>query len=287
MKSAVFTVPRHILCVITIRDTKMLEMLDYPFMQRAFIAGLMIAVLASLSGSFIVLRRYSLLSETLAHVSLVGVAVGMLVGIAPLWMAVVASLIASWLIEYLRSVHGLYSDSVLAIFLSGSLALAIVIVSVAGSFNASLFSYLFGSILSVTSEDLWAMGIFGIVAMGLLLAFFKELYFIAFDEEVARASGIRVAALNFMLVSIIAVIIALSIRVVGTLLIGALMVIPPVAAIRFGMGFFRTTLLSVAIALVSVLIGLSASFFFSLPSGAAIVMCLLVLFIIALAVNRR
>lgn len=263
-----------------------MEMLSYPFMQRAFAAGLIIALLAALSGSFIVLRRYSLLSETLAHVSLVGVSIGLLAGISPLWMAVVTSLIASWLIEYLRSVHGLYSDSILAIFLSGSLALAIVIVSVSGSFNASLFSYLFGSILSVSNEELLVMSAFGIVAMVLLILFFKELYFIAFDEEVARASGIRVIALNFMLVSIIAVIIALSIRVVGTLLIGALMVIPPVAAIRFGMGFFKTTLLSIAIALVSVVIGLSSSYAFSLPSGAAIVLCLLVMFVAALAVNR-
>lgn len=265
----------------------MLEMLSYPFMQNAFIAGLMIAVLSSLSGSFIVLRRYSLLSETLAHVSLVGVAIGLLLGMSPLWMAVAASLIASWLIEYLRSMHGIYSDSILAIFLSGSLALAIVIVSLAGSFNASLFSYLFGSILSVSNEDLWVMGIAGSLSIALLLAFFKELYFIAFDEDVARAGGIRVTLLNFMLVSIIAVIIALSIRVVGTLLIGALMVIPPVAAIRFGMGFYPTTLLSMAIALLSVVVGLSASYLFSLPSGAAIVLCLLAIFILALAVNRR
>ncbi len=265
----------------------MVEMLSYPFMQNAFIAGLMIAFLASLSGSFIVLRRYSLLSETLAHVSLVGVSVGILFGLSPLWMAVIASLIASWLIEYLRSAHGIYSDSILAIFLSGSLALAIVIVSMAGSFNASLFSYLFGSILSVSDEDLWVMGIVGSLSITLLLVFFKELYFIAFDEDVARAGGIRVTLLNFMLVSVIALIIALSIRVVGTLLIGALMVIPPVAAIRFGMGFYPTTLLSMAIALLSVIVGLSASYLFSLPSGAAIVLCLLVIFILALVVNRR
>ncbi len=263
----------------------MIEMLSYPFMQRAFIAGLMIAVLASLSGSFIVLRRYSLLSETLAHVSLVGVSVGLLVGLSPLWMAVATSLAAAWLIEYLRSSRGLYSDSILAIFLSGSLALAIVIISLSGSFNASLFSYLFGSILSVSNDDLITMGIFGSLSMALLILFFKELYFIAFDEEVARTSGLRVTLLNFMLVSIIAVIIALSIRIVGTLLIGALMVIPPVAAIRFGMGFFKTTLLSIAIALVSVVIGLSISFFFSLPSGAAIVLCLLGIFIVALVLN--
>ena len=263
----------------------MYEMFSYPFMQRAFAAGLIIAILAAISGSFIVLRRYSLLSETLAHVSLVGVSVGLLIGSNPLWMAILASLIASWMIEYLRSVHHLYSDSILAIFLSGSLALAIIIVSLAGSFNASLFSYLFGSILSVTNEDLVIMGIAGTAGMALLLLFFKELYFIAFDEEVARASGIRVALLNFMLVSVIAVIIALSIRVVGTLLIGALMVIPPVAAIRFGLGFFKTMLLSIAIALVSVIIGLSVSFFFSLPSGAAIVLCLLLFFIVALVIN--
>lgn len=131
------------------------------------------------------------------------------------------------------------------------------------------------------------MALFGSMAMALLIVFFKELYFIAFDEEVARTSGIRVVALNFMLVSIIAVIIALSIRVVGTLLIGALMVIPPVAAIRFGMGFFRTTLLSIALALASVVIGLSVSYFFSLPSGAAIVLVLLLFFIVALVMNRR
>ncbi|MDQ1298372.1 MAG: zinc transport system permease protein [Campylobacterota bacterium] len=263
----------------------MIEMFSYPFMQRAFAAGLIIAVLAAISGSFIVLRRYSLLSETLAHVSLVGVSVGLLIGSNPLWMAIIASLIASWMIEYLRSVHHLYSDSILAIFLSGSLALAIIIVSLAGSFNASLFSYLFGSILSVTNEDLIIMSIVGTAGMGLLLLFFKELYFIAFDEEVARASGVRVTLLNFMLVSVIAVIIALSIRVVGTLLIGALMVIPPVAAIRFGLGFFKTMLLSIAIALVSVIVGLGASFFFSLPSGAAIVLCLLLFFIVALVIN--
>jgi zinc transport system permease protein len=265
----------------------MLEMLDYPFMQRAFIAGIMIAILASLGGSFIVLRRYSLLSETLAHVSLVGVAIGLLLGTMPLYGAVATSLIAAWLIEYLRSSHGLYSDSILAIFLSGSLALAIMIVSISGSFNASLFSYLFGSILSVSREDLVLIGVFGTISTVLLLLFFKELYFIAFDEDVAKAGGIKVQWLNYMLVSIIAVIIALSIRIVGTLLIGALMVIPVVSAIKFEMGFFKTVLISIAIALISVIIGLAASYIFSIPSGASIVLCLLVIFIFSMIINRR
>lgn len=265
----------------------MLEMFQYDFMLRAFTAGLIIAVLASVTGSFIVLRRYSLLTETLAHVSLVGVAVGLLTATSPIWLAVAAAMLAAWVIEYLRSFHGLYSDSILAIFLSGSLALAIVIVSVAGSFNASLFSYLFGSILSVSSEDLLVMVGFGSLAMALLLGLFKEFYFIAFDEEVAQVSGLRVTLLNFLLVTIVAVIIALSIRIVGTLLIGALMVIPAISALRYRLGFAKTIALAVVFAIASVVVGMTCSYYYSLPSGAAIVLAVLVIFVISMVMNRR
>jgi len=265
----------------------MTEMFAYDFMIRAFAAGMIIAVLASVTGSFIVLRRYSLLTETLAHVALVGVAVGLLTGSNPVWVAVAVSIASAWVIEYLRSYHNLYSDSILAIFLSGSLALAIVIVSVAGSFNASLFSYLFGSILSVSREDLIVMALFGSLALALLLGLFKEFYFIAFDEEVAQVSGLRVRLLNFLLVSIVAVIIALSIRVVGTLLIGALMVIPAVSALRFRLGFARTIALAVLFAIISVAAGMILSFYFSLPSGATIVLAVLGIFIVSMVVNRR
>lgn len=265
----------------------MTEMLHYDFMQRAFFAGTIIALLASISGSFIVLRRYSMITETLAHSALVGVAVGVIAGASPLWMAVLAALISAWTIEYLRSNFHLYSDSVLAIILSGSLALAIVLVSLAGAFNSSLFSYLFGSILSVSREDIVVMSLFGGVAMLLLWAFYKELYFIAFDEEVAQTSGINVKWLNFLLVTIVAVIIALSIRVVGTLLIGAMMVIPTVAALQFRQGFGKTIMLAVLFALLSVLTGMSFSYYFSLPSGATIVLALLLIFIASLVFNRR
>lgn len=264
-----------------------MEMFDYQFMINAFLAGILIAILASVSGSFIVLRRYSMITETLAHSALVGVAVGLLLGSNPLWMAVFIALLSAWSIEYLRANFNLYSDAILAIFLSGSLALAIIIVSLAGAFNNSLFSYLFGSILSVSSEDVVTMAIFGSIALSLLLGFYKELYFIAFDEEVAQTSGIPVKALNFLLVTVVAIIIALSIRVVGTLLIGALMVIPTVAALRYRQGFANTILLSLLFALVSVISGMTFSYYFSLPSGATIVMSVLVIFIISLIINRK
>ena len=264
----------------------MIEMLSYTFMQNAFIAGFIIAVLASISGTFVVLRRYSMISETLAHSALVGVAVGLVAGLNPLWVAVVVALLSAWLIEYLRSSFSLYSDAILAILLSGSLATAVIIVSLGGAFNNSLFSYLFGSILSVSSEDVIVIIIVGSLSLGLLLAYSKELYFIAYDEEVAKASGVKVKLLNFVLVSVVAVIIALSIRVVGSLLIGALMVIPTVSALQFKKGFKSTTLIALLFALMSVVVGMTFSYQFSLPSGATIVLCVLVIFVISLIFNN-
>ncbi len=265
----------------------MLEMFEYEFMQRAFIAGMLIAVLASISGTFIVLKRYSMMSETLAHSALVGVAVGLVAGFNPLWMAVVIAILSAWLIEYLRTSFALYSDSILAIMLSGSLAIAVIIVSLGGAFNNSLFSYLFGSVLSVSDEDVQTIIIFGSISLALLLLFSRELYFIAYDEEVAKVSGIRVKLLNFLLVTVVAIIIALSIRVVGSLLIGALMVIPTVSALQYRVGFLPTVLISLFFALFSVASGMTLSFYFSLPSGATIVLCVLVIFILSLIVNKK
>lgn len=265
----------------------MIEMFEYEFMQRAFLAGVLIAVLASVSGTFVVLKRYSMISETLAHSALVGVAVGLVAGYNPLWMAVIVAIVSAWLIEYLRSSFSLYSDSILAILLSGSLAVAIIIVSLGGAFNNSLFSYLFGSILSVSDEDVITIFIFGGVALGLLLAFAKEFYFISYDEEVAQTSGVQVKILNFLLVTVVAIIIALSIRIVGTLLIGALMIIPTVSALQYRVGFLQTSLISLSFALLSVVSGMTLSFYFSLPSGATIVLCVLVIFMVSLIANKK
>lgn len=265
----------------------MFEIFEYDFMQRAFLAGVIIATLASISGTFVVLKRYSLIGETLAHSSLLGVAVGLIAGYNPLWMAVVFAILSAWVIEYLRSKFSLYSDAVLSILLSGSLAAAVIIVSLGGAFNNSLFSYLFGSILSVSYEDVVTIAIFGVLALVILLLFSKELYFIAYDEEVAKVSGIKVDLLNFLLVSVVAVIIALSIRVVGSLLIGALMVIPTVCALQFRVGFLKSVVISLFIALFSVISGMMLSFHFSLPSGATIVLCVLLIFILSLIINSR
>jgi len=265
----------------------MIEIFEYEFMQRALIAGVIISIISTIAGSFVVLKRYSLLADTLAHVSLVGVALAILLESSPVYMAIITSVVASWLIEYLRSYHKIYSDSILAIFLSGSLALSVIIVSVANEFNSSLFSYLFGSILAVSSDDLVLISVVGIFVLALFVIFFRSFFFMAFDEDAAQTSGVPVQWLNFLLVTLVAVIIALSIRVVGTLLIGALMVIPVISALRFKKGFFNTVVIALFISLTSVVSGLIISYHYSIPSGATIVTVVLGMFIASMLLNRR
>lgn len=259
-----------------------MEIFEYSFMIRAFLAGSIIAVLASSLGLFVVVRRYSMLSDSLAHISLLGVALGFLFSVSTTWSAIFIAVLASWIIEYLRRNYNIYSDSVLSIFLSGSLALAIIVVSLSESFNSSLFDYLFGSIVAVSDEDIWVILGFGALCMFFVANYYKKLIFIAFDEEVAQASGIGTKWLNYLLVSLVAVTIGLSIKIVGALLIGALMIIPVVASMQFRKSFFITGVLAAVISVSSVIIGLTLSFYASLPSGATIVVVALILFVASL-----
>jgi len=261
------------------------EIFEYSFMIRAFLAGSIIAVLASSLGLFVVVRRYSMLSDSLAHISLLGVALGFLFSVSTTWSAIAISVFASWVIEYLRRNHNIYSDSVLSIFLSGSLAMAIIVVSLSDSFNSSLFDYLFGSIVAVSDEDIWVILGFGTVSILFIANYYKKLIFIAFDEEVAETSGIHTGRLNYALVSLVAITIGLSIKIVGALLIGALMIIPVISAMQFYKSFFITGVLAVALSLFSVVVGLVFSFYASLPSGATIVVAALLLFAISLALK--
>lgn len=263
-----------------------MEIFEYSFMIRAFAAGIIIAALASSLGVFVVVRRYSMLSDSLAHISLLGVAFGFLFSVSTSWSAILITLLAAWLIEYLRQNHNLYSDSILSIFLSGSLATAIIIVSMSNSFNTSLFDYLFGSIVAVEESDIWSIFAFGILSILLIANYYQKLIFTAFDEESARSAGINTKILNYILVSLVAVTIGLSIKIVGALLIGALMIIPVVSAMQFCKSFFVTAAVSVSLSLISVVSGLFISYYASLPSGATIVVVSLVLFVLSMLTKK-
>src|SRR3989338_9637509 len=255
----------------------MLEIFEYSFMVRAFAAGAVIGILAPLIGSFLVARRYSLIADSLSHVSLAGVAIGLLTGIYPVYTAIAASVVAAIIIERLRASKRVSGDSALAIFLSAGLAVAITLLGLAGGFTVDLFSYLFGSITTVREADVWTIGTLGIIVGGAIVLLYKELVFVSFDEEVAQVSGIPAKALNTVLVILTAVTVALSMRIVGALLVGALMVIPVVAAMQIAKSFKTTIWYAVAIGLISVISGLFAAYYLDIPAGGAIVLASLAL----------
>ena len=265
----------------------MLTIFQYDFMVRAFMAGTIIAILAPTIGIFLVVKRYSLLADTLAHVSLVGVAAGVLLGINPVLGALVASTIAAFGMEKLRETRKIFGESVLALFLSGSLALAVVLLGLAHGLNVNIFTYLFGSITTVSASDVQVIGAFGILAIALTLLLFKRFFIVSYDEELAKANGLPIAALNILLILMAAITVSISIRVVGILLVGALMVIPVLTATQFGKGFSKTAMLSIIFSLISVLSGLFISFYLNLPSGGTIVVAALILFGLSLLINKK
>lgn len=259
-------------------DIDMFEIFQYSFIIRGLEAGLLIGAIAPLIGIFLVLRRYSLIADTLAHVSLAGVAIGLLVGINPLLTAVGASVISSVAIERLRLSRKIYGETALSIFLSGSLALAIVLIGLSGGFSVDLFSYLFGSILTVRPTDVYIIGSLSIVIFILMVIFRKELIYISFDEEAARVSGLPVQTFNLLFIILAAITIALSIPVIGILLISALLVLPVVTALQFRRNFITTLLFAELVSLGSVSAGIIASYYLNVSSGGLIVLIMLTVF---------
>ena len=264
----------------------MLEIFQYDFMIRAFIAGLMIAVVAPFMGTFLVVRGYSHMADTLAHVSLLGVAIGLFLSVNPVVAALITSLFAGFGIEKLRATKRLGSDAILALMLSGSLALAVVIISFSNGLNADLFSYLFGSITTVTQQDLVLIVSLSFVILGGGLLFYKEFFFVGFDEELAQADGVSTSWFNVMLVVLAAMTVSIAMRIVGILLVSALMVIPVLTAFQFKLSFKKTLMVSIGVALVSVFLGLFSSYYLDIASGGAIVLIALFFFFVALFWNR-
>jgi len=265
----------------------MLEIFKYDFMVRAFVAGLVIAVIAPAIGIFMVIRRYSLMADTLAHISLVGVAIGILTGGDPIITATATSVITAVGIEKLRLNRKIFGESVLALFLSASLAVASVLISMAKGQSLNILSYLFGSITTVAATELFFIVGLGVVVLGTLFLIYKELFFISFDEEMARAGGINTKIFNLILIILAALTVTLSMRIVGVLLIGALMVIPVITAMQFGRSFKKTLFLAIGFSLVSVISGLFISYYLDLASGGTIVVVALALFLLSLLFNRK
>ena len=260
----------------------MFDIFQYGFILRGIEVGLVIGAISPLIGIFLVLRRYSLIADTLSHVSLAGVAIGLLLNVNPLLTAIGVSVLSSFAIEKLRLSKKVYGESALSIFLSGSLAIALIILSLAHGFSVDLFNYLFGSILTVKQSDVYIILGAGILVLISIISLYKELIYITFDEEAARVGGIPTKLINNIFIVLAALTVALAIPIVGILLISALIVIPIVAALQLKKSFWKTLLLAEVFSLVSVLLGIIASFYLNLPAGGAIVITALIIFVITL-----
>ena len=262
------------------------DLFQYEFMVRAFWAGIIVAIIAPFIGSFLVVRRLSLIADALSHVALSGVAIGLLFGVNPIITTILCTVLISFVIEEIRTNERVSAESVLAMILPGGLALALILISLANGFNTNLFTYLFGSITTVTQQDVWIILGLGVGICAILIAFYRQFMYTSFDEESARTSGMHVKRINYIFMMLVALTVSIALKVVGVLLIGALMVIPVITAMQMVRGFKVSIIVSILVAMVSVLGGLVASYYVNLPAGATIVITSILLFAVASVFKR-
>ena len=257
----------------------MIEILEYSFMQRALLAALLVGVAAPAVGIFLVQRRQAIMGDGIGHVALTGVALGFLLSANPVWMAVAVSSLGAVGMELIRWYGKARGDLALAMLFYGGMAGGVLIINLApGGSNANLTTYLFGSITTVATEDIVAIVLLSAFVLAVSLGLRRQLFAVCQDEEFARVTGLPVRALNLLLAVTAAVTVTVAMRVVGLLLVSALMVIPVAAAQQVTRGFAATLGASVGLGVLVTLSGTTASYYIDVPPGASIVVLAIVLF---------
>lgn len=247
-------------------------MLSLEFMRLAFAVGAVVGVLAPAVGFFLVERRQSLVGDGLGHVAFAGVAAGYLLDVSPVLTALAFAVVGALVIEWLRSRGGTAGDQALALVFYTGIALGIVLVSSAGRLDVGLFQFLFGSILTVTWRDLWVVLALGLGSLAAIAILYRGLVGAVLDDEGSRVAGVRVGLMNATVAVLAALTVGISMRIVGILLIAALMVLPVVAAQPIAWSLRSTLGLSMVFGLASVLAGLTAAYYGDLPPGGTIVL---------------
>ena len=249
-----------------------LEALSYGFMQKALIAGIAVGLICSFMGTFLVLRRYSLFGDGIAHVAFGGISVGLFLGVFPLWTAFIVSIFGGLGLQKLRQSTKISGDSAVAVVLVSGLAVGVILVSSSGGFSVDLFSFLFGSILLISQEDTIMILALSAGIIATLTIMQKQFLHLTFNEEQAKLSGMRTTLLNYAFVVLASITVVTSKRLVGILLISALIVIPNITAMMFGKGFKKTVLISMSISVISVVSGILLSYALNVaPSGTIVV----------------
>ncbi|PRO65132.1 metal ABC transporter permease [Alkalicoccus urumqiensis] len=266
----------------------------YEFLRYSLFTSMMIGVLAPVMGVFVVVRRMSLMADALSHITLTGIAFSLLIGRwhppaaawNPVYMGMVFAVGGSVLIDRLRRIFMHYKEAAITIILSGAIGVGVVFISLADGFNTDLFSYLFGSVSAVSRTDFFIILILSSVVLLLLVLFYKELFFLSFDEEQAVASGIPRQRIHALFIVMTALVIGLSMQIVGILLVSALMTLPVAAAMRFAGSFKQLFIYAAVIGEVCVLTGLFAAFYLDTAPGGTIVLLNTLVLVLSIAVSK-
>lgn len=257
-------------------------LLQYEFLQRAVLAGVLVAVLCGLVGVFLVLRGLSLLGDGLAHMSFGGVALGLVAGLYPLGTAILFSVGGALAVHFLRERGIVKGDTAIGILFTTGLAFGILLISATQGFNVNTHSYLFGSILAIETSDLVVTSVVAAVLLVLLLLFYKELFYMTYSEEAARVSGLPVGLLNVLFVSLTACAIVAAARIVGILLVSALIVVPAATSLQVARSFRVALVLSVLVGVASVVVGMLLSIQQGYATGASVALTCVAFFVVAL-----
>ncbi len=253
----------------------LMEVMRYGFVQRAMIAGVLIAAVSALLGMFLVLRRFSLIGDGLAHTTFGSVAVVLLIGISPLYVTVAALplvIISSLAIYKLTSSRKINADSAIGIIASLGIAAGVILASLSGGYNVDLFSYLFGNILTVNNTELILAFIVFVMVLAVVVYFYDDLFALTFDQELACSMGINTGRINILLFLLTAVAAVLAMKVAGIMLVSAMLILPALTALQMSMSFRKTLIAAVGFAVGAVLCGIIIAFILNLPAGAMIVL---------------
>lgn len=269
------------------------DFLEFDFLRNTFLTGILIGLIAPLLGAFIVVRRLSLIADALSHVTLAGIAFGLFIEkkfafavITPFYGGMAFSVIGSLLIEKLRGVYKAFQELAIPIILSGGVGLSVIFISLADGFNTELFNYLFGSVSAVSQKDFYTIAGITILILLCVVLFYKELVTLSFDEEHATVSGIHSKRIHLLFILLTALVIAASIRIVGVLLVSALMTLPVAASMRLAKGFKQMIVFSVIFGEIAVIGGLISGYYLSIPPGGTIVMIAILLLLLAIGLKR-
>ncbi|HVN87006.1 MAG TPA: metal ABC transporter permease [Candidatus Binatia bacterium] len=264
----------------------MAEMLSYGFMQRALVAGVLVGLLCGVLSFFVVLRRLSFIGVGISHSAFGGVAIGVLAGFDPLVLAAVVCTLVAWGIGWISRHGRLHEDTAIGIVFSSVMAGGVALLSLSHDYQVDLFGYLFGNILAVAPRDLWLLVVATLLVLIVVGGLFRALLFVAFDEEVARANGLPVDCLHYVLLTALAIGIVAAMRVVGIILVEALLVIPAAIGFQITRGYRTMLAVSIGAAMASAVVGLCLSYVLNVAAGAMIILVASATFFVALAIGR-